>query len=75
MNGRAGFVFGLLLGVMASGLLVSALELLSLVTHGALLKLQTFGEWLDTPAGGDFFWSVVVTAGFTFLVLGGARRG
>ena len=75
MNGRAGFFFCLLLGIMASGLLVSGLELLSLATHGAMFKLHSIGVWLDTPAGGDWFWAAWGVAFFVFIILGGARRG
>lgn len=75
MTARSGFVVGLVLGVIASGLLVSGLELLSMATHGALIRLHSIGVWLDTPAGGEWFWAAWVVAFFVFIILGGARRG
>lgn len=75
MTARSGFVVGLVLGVIASGLLVSAVELLVPVARLALVKLQAFGEWLDSPAGDQWAAAGMLWAAFIFFLCGGARRG
>ncbi len=75
MTARAGFLVGLVLGVMASGLLVSVFELLSPLAHVALVKIQAFGEWLDSPAGDQWAAAGMLWAAFIFFIFGGASRG
>jgi hypothetical protein len=37
--------------------------------------MHAFGIWLDTPAGGEWFYALLMLGCFLVVILKGARRG